>query len=175
MYNVFIIRFNRGYLFNRTLRSGIVYLARAESSWKISRSTIAHFVYSLLFNINFPKPMDQCYNKTYRANHACLFKIMIFLSFTKYKNTLLSIFSETMKPIGVGYSSRERLNLSEFGHPIQRGWPSVTDDTFGYIGYCFRWRDVDRVALIKFKEEYPSERFLKKVKFAVNKFLFYFF
>lgn len=64
-----------------------------------------------------------------------------------------------MKPIGVGYSLRERLNLSEFVHLSKRDWPSNTDDAVGYIGSCFRWRDVDRVALIKFREEYPSEKF----------------
>lgn len=68
-----------------------------------------------------------------------------------------------MKPIGVGYvfKSRERENLSEFGHFSKRGWPSVTDDAVGYIGSCFRWRSVNRVALIKFRRNIPLRNFEK--------------
>lgn len=80
-----------------------------------------------------------------------------------------------MKPIGVGYSLRERLNLSEFVHLSKRDWPSVTDDAVGYIGSCFRWRGVDRVALINLRRNIPLRNFEKgRVFCKLIPFLFFF-
>ena len=154
MYNVLITRFNRGNLFNIiTFRNCL-----SRPSWKLMEnfpidhwpfffylSCLFHSVSHKLSRFLFQNQWTSAIAKLIEPIMPVYSKNDLSLFYEIKKNTLLSIFSETMKPIGVGYSSRERLNLSEVGHlsKHKRGWPSVTDDAVGYIGCCFRWRGVN--------------------------------